>query len=161
MTPAHLRMAVLGLIMKKKKRVSEWMSRMTIPLSTSFMVWGNDSHLPQWRSCWGHTHTDNDSTSLHLCWTPLCLFDFTLINLVVVNPLHMLPALNSWAHWITGIGHVKQFPVCPTTEEKITHTAKTASLASFPAALSLLLLSYKESLLRPVCSSDSPRELEL
>lgn len=106
-------------------------------LSTSFMVWGNDSA----------THNESDSTAvehttnLYLYWTLLCLFDFPQINLVLVDPLHMLPALNSWAHRITGSSNVKQFPVCPTTEEKITHTAKTASLASFPPALSLLLLS--------------------
>lgn len=142
---------------------NEWdWSRMMIPLSTSFMVWGHDSapisHSEDHAEA---THTESDSTSLNLYCTLLCLFVFTLINLVVVDPLHMLPALNIWAHWITGSGDVKQFPVCPTTEEKITHTAKAASFASFPPALSLLLLSYKESLLRPACSSDSPRELEL
>lgn len=123
---------------------------------------------PQWSEAMtllslrhGGPHTPSDRQGEYLQEVLLCLFVSTPINPPLVAPCHMLPTLNSWACWITGSSGSEQFPVCPATEEKITHTSYSASLSSFPPALSLPPLSYEESLVRPACSSDSPRQHEL
>lgn len=57
------------------------------------------------------------------------------------------------SHWFTGSNGLEKFPVCPTTEEKNTHTGYSAS-----ASITLPLF-YWESHLRAACSSDSLKEL--
>lgn len=57
------------------------------------------------------------------------------------------------SHWFTGSDGLEKFPVCPTTEEKNTHTGYSAS-----ASITLPLF-YWESHLRAACSTHSLKEL--
>ena len=115
--------------------------RMMTPLSTSFVVRSCDSaptsHMEDHPQA-THTHTHTHTHTLRVTENPVPVRGSTVFICFHTNkprsgssPPHAGHS-EQLSRWITGRGGVEQFPVQPTTEEKITHIGYSAS--PFPSA---------------------------
>lgn len=116
--------------------------------------WGAVTLLPPptWKII-RRPHTHSDRNSLYLYEARLCLSVPTPINPPPKSSSPHAAPCEQLSHWFTGSDGLEKFPVCPTTEEKNTHTGYSAS-----ASITLPLF-YWESHLRAACSTHSLKEL--
>lgn len=133
---------------------------MTTPLTTSFVVRGRDSaptsHMEDHPPA---THTLRVTENLlPVQGSPVFICFHTNKPCSGNSSPHaarseQLSPLDYWQQWCGAISSLSH-------HRGKDHSDRPLSI-NFPSALSSLLPFYRESLLRPACLPDSPRELEL